>query len=281
MFIQLFFINVTNYVDTSSDKCYNVSMETMKQKLNILGLTDKEVDAYLAIMALGKGTITDISRQANIKRTTIYEYIESLLSKGLVYKTANKKRIFYCVEDPKKITRILDREKKELEQKREQVEQFIPELESIFSTSFKKPSVSFYEGRDGIKKVYQQIFNTHKNIYSIFSPENFFNLFSQRENHTLLTTLSNNGGILYSLVEKTNDYAEVLHKPEYANFIKSRQLPEGFKHDTDLLVVDEKIALISFNNLIGVIIKDKAIAQLQKNFIDLIWKSLSSKDLVL
>jgi len=252
-------------------------MEAIKEKLNILGLNEKEIDVYLATLTLGKGTITDISRKTSIKRTTIYEHIENLLKKGLVYKTANKKRIFYCVEDPKKITKILDHEKSEIERKREKIEKIIPELESLFSASFKKPSVSFYEGRDGIKKVYQQILNTHKNVYSIFSPENFFNLFSPEENHTLLTTLYNNGGMLYSLVEKTNGHTETLNKNEYSKFIKSKQLPEGFKYETDLLVVDDTVALISFKNLIGIIIKDKAIAQLQKNFIDLIWKSLNLK----
>lgn len=249
-------------------------MENINEKLNILGLTEKEITSYLAILVLGKGTITDISRKTAIKRTTIYEYIENLLRKGLIYKTVENKRTFYCVEDPKKIIGILDQEKKEIEQKREKVEKFIPELESLFSASFKRPSVSFYEGKDGIKKVYQQVLNTQKNVYSIFSPENFFKLFSFEENHNLLMTLYNNGGILYSLVEKTDIPMEALNKEDYKKFIKSKILPKGFKYETDLLVVDDTIALISFKNMIGIIIKDKAIAQLQKSFINLIWKSL-------
>jgi HTH-type transcriptional regulator, sugar sensing transcriptional regulator len=249
-------------------------MHDLKRKLNILGLKEKEIDAYLAILILGKGSITEISRKTNIKRTTVYEYIENLLNKGLIYKTANKKRTFYCAEEPKKITRILDQEKKEIERKKDKFEKIIPELESLFSASFKKPGVSFYEGRNGIKKVYQQILNTHKNIYSIFSPEKFFKLFSPEENYNLLMMLYNNGGILYSLVGNANDHTKELSNEHYKKFIKSKPLPKEFKYETDLLIVDDTIALISFKNMIGIIIKDKAIAQLQKSFFDLIWKSI-------
>ena len=86
--------------------------------------------------------------------------------------------------------------------------------------------------------------------------------------------LYNNGGMLYSLVEKTENNIETLNNPEYKKFIKSKQLPEGFKFETNLLVVDDTVAFVSFKNLIGVIIKDKAIADLQKNFINFIWKGV-------
>ncbi len=252
-------------------------MDNFKENLNALGLKEKEIDVYLAVLKLSKGTITEISRKTSIKRTTVYEYIECLLNKRMLYKTAEKKRIFYCAENPKKLTRILDQEKKVLELKRKTIENIIPGLESLFLSSFKKPGISFYEGKDGIKEVYRQIFNTHKNIHSIFSPENFFKLFSTKENHDLLMSLYNNGGMLYSLIEKIDSPIEALNNETYKKFIKRKFLPKGFKHETDLLVVDDTVAFISFENMIGIIIKDKAISQLQRSFLSLIWKNFGSK----
>lgn len=249
-------------------------MENIKEKLAVLGLSEKEIDVYSAILDLGKGTITDISRKTGIKRTTVYEYIESLLKKELLCKTADKKRTFYCLENPKKIARLLDKEKKEIEEKRSKIEKIIPELESLYSASFKKPSISFYDGKDGIKNVYQQILSTHKNIYSIFSPENFFKLFSAKENYDLMMGLYRNGGMLRSLVEKTSKPIKELKEKEYKKFIKSKQLPDGFKFETDLLVVNDTVALISFKSMVAIIIKDQAIANLQQNFINVIWKGI-------
>jgi len=249
-------------------------MENIKEKLGLLGLSDKEVAVYVAILGLGKGTVTDISHKTGIKRTTVYEYIESLSISGLIYKTVDGKRVSYCLENPRKIAGLLDEQKRKIEERKRKIEKVIPELESLYSATFQKPNVSFYEGREGIKKVYQQIFNTHKNIYSMFSPDNFFKLFTPKENHELIMSLYDNGGMLYSLVEKTENNLETLNDPEYKKFIKSKQLPEGFKFETNLLVVDDTVAFISLKNLIGVIIKDKSIAELQKNFINLIWKGI-------
>ena len=108
----------------------------------------------------------------------------------------------------------------------------------------------------------------------MFSPDNFFKFFSAKENHDLLMILYNNGGMIYSLVEKTERPIEDFSGDKYGKFLKRKELPEGFRFETDLLVVDDTVALISFKNLIGVIIKDKAIADLQKNFINFIWKGV-------
>ncbi|MDO8240506.1 MAG: helix-turn-helix domain-containing protein [Candidatus Moranbacteria bacterium] len=247
-------------------------MDRLKEKLADLDLSKREVEVYLAVLVLGKSTISDVARKAKMKRTTVYEYIESLLGKGLIYKTAYKKRIAYCAEDPKKIMKLIDRRKNELENKKLKVEKIIPELEFLYSLSFNKPNVSFYEGKEGIRKVYEEMLNTHKDVYSIFSPASFFKLFSMKENHELLMKLYNNGGILRNLVEKSDKAVERLKQKEYNAFVKNKLLPEGFKFETDLLIVDDTVAMISFKNLVGVIIEDKAIADLQRNIFNLIWK---------
>src|SRR3989304_6477797 len=146
-----------------------MKIENIKKKLNDLGLEEKEIDIYLAVLALVKSTVTDISRKTAVKRTTIYEYIDSLLKKGLIYKTIDKKRIYYCANNPQKISGFLEEEEKKIKEKKTSLDAIIPELESLYSASFNKPGISFYEGRGGIKNVYKQILNAHKNVYSIFS----------------------------------------------------------------------------------------------------------------
>ena len=251
-----------------------INMDNIKEILKNLDLSDKESDVYLAVLALGKGIISDIARRARLKRTTAYEYVESLLQKGLICKTVGKKRIFYCVENPQKIPKLFEKKKQALDDKKRKMEKYIPELTSLFSASFSRPVVSFYEGKDGIKEIYLQIISTHKIIYSFFSPASVFKLFSFKENDELLKQLYENGGELRNLVERSDKAVERLRKKEYNSFVKNKLLPEGFKFETDLLIVDDTVALISFKNLVGVIIQDKAIAEMQKNIFDLIWKGI-------
>ena len=249
-------------------------MENLKKALEELDLSDKESEVYLAVLALGKGILSDIARKARLKRTTAYEYVESLLRKGLIYKTAEKKRIFYCAENPQKIPKLFEKKKNEIENKERKMEKYIPELTSLFSASFSKPVISFYEGKDGIKEVYWQMLNTYKIVHSFFSPASFFKLFSLKENDELLKHLYKNGGELRNLVERSDKAVERLRQKEYNSFVKNKLLPEGFRFETDLLIVDDTVTLISFKNLVGVIIQDKAIAEMQKNIFDLIWKGI-------
>lgn len=116
--------------------------------------------------------------------------------------------------------------------------------------------------------------SSNKNIYSFFSPKKLFGLFSYEENDDLLMKLYNNGGILSNLIEKSDEADKRLEIKKYSKFVRNKILPDDFKFDTDLLIGNDSIAMISFDNLISVIIKDKAIANLQKNIFKTVWKSL-------
>ncbi len=250
-------------------------MRNIKDKLNKLGLKEKETDIYLSILSMGKGTITDISKKSGIKRTSIYQYLDHLLQEGLLFQTAVKKRIFYVPENPKKIIKILENKKDEIDKKKREVEKILPNLESLYAMSLTKPSINFYEGRDGIKAVYDEIVSNHKNIYSFFSPRKFFELISYEENDELLIKLFNSGGMLYNLVEKSDETAKRLALDKYKKFVKNKVLPDKFKFDSDLLIGNNVVVMISFDNLIAVIIQDKSIADLQRNIFKTIWKNLA------
>lgn len=249
-------------------------MDKIREKLAELGLKNRDSEVYLAILSLGKSTISNIAKRAKIKRTTVYQYVEKLLEDRLIYKDVDRKRILYCAENPQKILNFLEDKKKVIEGQKIKFEKIIPELQSLYSNSFIKPNIGFYEGKEGLKDIYKEILNTHKNVYSVFSPKSFFRLFSFEENHKLLMGLYENGGILHNLVEKSDKAIDRLKRREYDQFVKNKMLPENFEFTTDLLVTDEKLALISFANLVGVIIEDKSIAELQKKMFRYIWQSI-------
>src|SRR3989339_110474 len=249
-------------------------MQKIKDHLIQLGLKDKEADVYLAVLSLGKGTITDIARKSGIKRTSIYQYLEPLLKEALLYKITIQKRVFYAAENPKKIIKLLEHKKSEIDEKKRNIQNILPNLEALYSASLTKPSITFYEGKEGIRNVYHEIVNTHKKVYCFFSPKNFFQLFSYEENDKLLMTLYKNGGVLYNLIEKSDEADKRLQIKKYNSFVKTKILPDKFTFNTDLLIVGDTIALISFDNLIAVTIQDAAIARLQKNIFEMIWKSI-------
>ncbi|MEI7750262.1 MAG: hypothetical protein WCJ25_04670 [Candidatus Moraniibacteriota bacterium] len=54
--------------------------------------------------------------------------------------------------------------------------------------------------------------------------------------------------------------------------MKQKVLPEELRFESDLLVTGDRLMLVSFENLVAVIITDRAIADMQRRFLKFIWK---------
>ena len=63
---------------------------SLKKSLGFIGFSEKEVLVYLALLELGKGTVTVISKKAGINRPTGYHVLSSLEAKALVKASGNK-----------------------------------------------------------------------------------------------------------------------------------------------------------------------------------------------
>ena len=65
-------------------------MDKLQQKLQEIGLSDKESIAYLALLSRGTCSTSLIAKAAKLNRGTSYVALHSLLEKGLVIKSSKK-----------------------------------------------------------------------------------------------------------------------------------------------------------------------------------------------
>jgi predicted transcriptional regulator len=68
-----------------------------------LGLTEYEARAYVAIVSIGEGGISDISQQSGIPRSRVYDIMDKLATKGFV-EVGAMKPLRYRAVDPDKVT---------------------------------------------------------------------------------------------------------------------------------------------------------------------------------
>jgi len=116
--------------------------------LSSSGLGEKETDTYLALLELGEVNLSTLIRKTGVKRTTLYDIVESLHKKGLIGYTKHKKRTFYFAEDPRVLMSQMD-------ERRQKLETVLPELLSITNSLVRKPKIRYYEGVAGIKQAYE------------------------------------------------------------------------------------------------------------------------------
>jgi len=129
-------------------------MET-KEILIKLGLSKEECAVYLALVARGALSVSDLSIRTKLFRPAVYKAIDALKEKNLVSTTPKGKRILFSAAHPEKLSSLLSDLSQKLQEK-------LPELLSVYEKKEKRPTFTFLEGREGIRSVYKDIITVLK-----------------------------------------------------------------------------------------------------------------------
>ena len=87
-----------------SSYCYcSRDMNALIEGLVQLGLTEYEARAYVAMVSVGEGGISDISHQSGMPRSRVYDIMERLAAKGFV-EVGAMKPLRYRAVDPDQVT---------------------------------------------------------------------------------------------------------------------------------------------------------------------------------
>jgi sugar-specific transcriptional regulator TrmB len=111
-----------------------------------LGLTLHEANVYTAALQLGQTTALAISRKTGIKRTTVYDTLDSLTERGLIELQLKGLKRYFAPTNPDQFDKIISEQKKEYEQ-------VLPDMLALYKMKGSKSQVRMYEGFEGVKTV--------------------------------------------------------------------------------------------------------------------------------
>lgn len=118
----------------------------IKEVLTEFGLTQHEAAAYVALLEMGKGSADSVASRADIKRSTAYLALESLLRQGFIGKVPRARKMLFLAKDPSEL-----REREAARMK--EVDRLVPLLRSMAAEA-NHFGTRLYEGTDGIKSAY-------------------------------------------------------------------------------------------------------------------------------
>jgi len=127
----------------------------LKNKLQSIGLSDKETDIYLSSLEIGPATVLQLSRASDIKRSTIYGIIERLEKKGLMTIQMQGFKQLYEALPPKNLEQLLERQRQELVS-------CLPELEALYGQHEANSLIRVYRGREAMYSAYSWVLDTLK-----------------------------------------------------------------------------------------------------------------------
>lgn len=241
----------------------------LEQSLINIGLSKKEADVYIALLLLGHGTVSQISRKANINRTTGYDILDSLSTKDLVSISGKEPKQEYTAEAPENLNKFINQEIKIKNEALKKIESIVPELKSIHNVK-DRPKVLFYEGVVGLKKVYEDTLTSTEPIRAYANVEHmnrglpgyFPEYFKRRAAKKIF---------IRGIGPKTEDNLE-LSKRNISEMRETALVPKD-KYDfiPEINIYDNKVMIASWREKLGIIIESTEIADAMKVIYELAW----------
>lgn len=133
-----------------------MSLEILEQ----LGLSPNEAKIYEALLDLKEAGVGEISSKAEIHRRNVYDAINRLIDKGLIFPILSKNERIYSPVDPDKLTEII--KEKEINLNRS-----LPELRKRFASRQGTQEAYIYRGVEGFKNYLRDVLRVGKDVHMI------------------------------------------------------------------------------------------------------------------
>lgn len=130
-------------------------MDSIKDVLKDLGLTEKEILIYLSLNKNSELTALNLSKETNIDRTSIYDILEKMVSKGLVSSIQKNSSTFFKTITPEDLLNYYT-------EKINSLEKIIPELNSMKNFKSEPIKNELFVGKNGLKTVLKDLINNAK-----------------------------------------------------------------------------------------------------------------------
>ncbi|MFZ2193811.1 MAG: helix-turn-helix domain-containing protein [Candidatus Moraniibacteriota bacterium] len=250
----------------------NIS-ENLTKALLQLNFTEKEILTYLSLLENGASTVQDISRTTGVNRVSVYSALEELKQKGLVAESRKGKKKLFVAESPDNINQLIEKKREAVKKEGELLQNTIlPILKAIDINQENKPQVKFFEGLDGINKIFDEYILKNKNVINCGSYETATKAVS-REIETLYFKNIKERKIFHRMIlEDTplnHEFAEVGKGISHIKFF-----PPETKVSADIVVSGNLTALISYDKITATLIEDKSIAETIKVYLEFMWERL-------
>jgi HTH-type transcriptional regulator, sugar sensing transcriptional regulator len=239
-----------------------------------LDLTEKEIASYSTLLEKGALSIQDISRQTGINRVTTYAAIEELKQKGLVAESRKGKRKLLVAEDPECLINLITEKKEKINKEEVALNNIIlPALKAININQENKPEIKFFEGEDGINKVFDEYILKTNEAINCGSYDTAIKVMSENYEEKYFTEIKKRKIFYRMILEDTplnHRFAEIGRGIAHTKF-----LPAETKISADIVVFGGKYTtLISYDRKTATLIEDKSIAEAIKMYLDFMWERL-------
>lgn len=251
----------------------------IQDSLKELGLQDLETKIFLQLLNNGIGRVSTLAYQLKVPRTTVQSALLRLEDQELVTKIFEKNTALYSPIHPEEILALIDLKKRKNDRKfddlKKDFKKYMPELLGRMSVDKNMPSVRFYKGKSGARKVLMDTLTSKTEI------KGFINVDAMDDRVLDI----NREYVAKREKSKVKKRAFILDSPyarkdresgKYSpkSYIAWKWINKDlYPFSVEVNIYDGKVSYLTYveNDIIGVIIENDHIYQMHKSMWNLLW----------
>ena len=235
---------------------------TLKTLLS-LGLSELEAKTYLCLLEHGEMRAGELSQKAGINRTTTYQLLQSLLTKGFASYCVKEGVKYFDAVEPETLLDLV-------EEKRHSLVESLDYLKSLSKSAGKEAKITVFKGVEGYKSCLRQMLHLDKMLYAIGYTGKMQQLdpvfYEQWTRERLKRKIRRK-----YIMTTDADAFEASKRP----LTEIRPLPREYGYFPFAIVISGAKTLIFFfdkNDFTGITIDSRGIADSYMNFFKFLWK---------
>jgi sugar-specific transcriptional regulator TrmB len=236
----------------------------IKETLKTIGLTNGEIDVYLALIDLGQSTTGKITKMANISGSKVYEVLQRLNHKGLVSYVIERGTKHYCATPVERLIDFLTEKQQEIENGKSKIKELIPLLKTK-RLEHEYPEATIYRGKKGALVALNmaiEIGLTGAEMVG-FGSEDYPSFFPAQMNEYV------------KIAKKHKFKTKLLFKKGYKSpntNAQIRYLPDNIKLPVRTMIFGDIVAIVDFDKpMTTIVIEKKAVADTYRTIFNTLW----------
>jgi len=156
------------YILITSGKCHHVVIYTttinkitMYEKVfEQFGFAKNEAIIYEVLLTEGELSVGDVAKKSEVHRRNVYDSLNRLIEKGVVFEIYNQRENHYQAVDPHKFREFI-------QEREDMLDRVMPSLQELYKAVPHKDDVFVYRGPEGWKNYMNDMLQTEETAYFI------------------------------------------------------------------------------------------------------------------
>jgi sugar-specific transcriptional regulator TrmB len=236
--------------------------------LQAIGLTAEHAQLYLAGLQLGSAPASEYAKVTGMNRITAYTMLEDLAHHGR-FTVVKKLRAKYYVPVPPEYLAT------EARKNADALHRALPELRSLRGSEYRKPHVRFFEGWEGVRRVYDDTLRAKGELLNFANSAVVRRYWPAYDEEYVAERVRR--GIHLRGIAPDDATGRRVHGEDRQKLREIRLVPsKDFDFRNEINVYDSTVAICSFSgsgkDMFGVIIESTEVAETQRQIFEMAWR---------